>query len=148
MPRVLLTALVSALLCACASGSSSAPAERGYLHVLVRGLPQCAYGIGYERPLRIELSDRDRALATAYTSGIYVGDESLQVSLYVEDAEAARYRIRVGACPSLLDEPQASVQCDDVDWRRSVVLPLVPRGIDTPEVVDVQGLRARCLDPS
>ncbi|MCB9520845.1 MAG: hypothetical protein H6699_08220 [Myxococcales bacterium] len=138
--------LAALLPLACAS--SGGPPVRGYLHAIVGPLPQCDYGVGYEQPLRVDLVLDDEVVATSYTSGTFLGAASLDVSLYAPDAVGGRYTIRFGRCPSMIDDPQASVACTDVDWFRSVRVRLEPRGLENPEVVRYYRVRARCMDPS
>ena len=129
---------------ACAAGTPDG--ERGYLHVVVERLPQCDYGIGYEQPLRIDLLLGDELVATQFHSGIYTGDESLEVALHAPDAVAGRYTLRFGRCPSLIDDPIAAVACAEPDWFRRKRVRLAPGGIDEPRVVEYYRVRASCLD--
>lgn len=140
-----------ALTLACLLGAASAclpraVGEPGYLHVIVKRLPQCDYGIGLERPLRVELVAQDRVVATAHHSGIYTGEESLWVAFHVPVAHPGRYRIRFGACPSLRDDPAAAVACEPIEWVASTTVSLTPRGIDEPEVVEYYRLGGTCMD--
>ena len=141
------TRLLSAALCstfACAAGSAeSAP---GYLHVIVERLPQCDYGIGYEQPLRIDLMLRNDLVATQFHSGIYTGDESLEVALHAPHAVAGRYTIRFGRCPSLIEDPLGAVACEEPDWVRRTRVRLTPSGIEEPQIVEYYRLRADCLE--
>jgi len=136
---------VTAVFAACAGGSER---SEGYLHVVVDPIPQCPYGTGYERPLRIELEDRERVVASALTAGMYTGEDALKVSLHVPVAQGGRYRLRFGRCPSMLDDPLGSVACEDVEWVDRMTLRLEPGGIGTPRIVRPVHLRARCIDPS
>ncbi len=139
--------LIVAALCAtfaCASRPADTP--RGYLHVIVDRLPQCEYGVGFEQPLRIDLVLRGEVVATQFHSGIYTGEDSLKVALHAPDAAAGRYTIRFGRCPSLIDDPLASVACEDPDWVRQTRVRLTPRGIENPEIVEYYRLRARCIE--
>lgn len=128
----------------CAAGD--ADAEPGYLHVVVERLPQCEYGIGYEQPLRIDLLLRDELVATQFHSGIYTGDDSLEVALHAPDAVPGRYTIRFGRCPSLIDDPMEAVACENPDWFRRTRVRLTPGGIDDPRVVEYYRVRADCLE--
>ena len=143
----LATRLLSAALCttfACAAGS--AETTPGYLHVIVERLPQCDYGIGYEQPLRVDLMLGGDVVATQFHSGIYTGEESLEVGLHAPEAVAGRYTIRFGRCPSLIDDPLGAVACEDPDWVRRTRVRLAPAGIESPQIVEYYRLRADCLE--
>lgn len=141
-----LAALALALACAFA-GCAQREATPDYLHVIVKRLPQCEYGFGYEQPMRIDLVSRDVVLATSYHSGLYFGEESLWVALHVPRAYPGRYEVRFGACPSLLDDPVASAACEDVEWVSHTTATLTPSGIDNPQIVEHYRVRATCLEP-
>ena len=142
MRRLLALALVAPLSCAL---NPSTEAEPEHLHVVVDRLPQCDYGVGYEQPLRIDLVHGGEVVATTYHSGMYTGEESLRVSLHAPEALPGRYTIRFGRCPSLLDDPLASVACENPDWVRRTRARLTPSGMANPQVVEYYRLRARCL---
>lgn len=143
IPKHLVAAALSATF-ACAARPADAP--RGYLHVIVERLPQCDYGVGFEQPLRVDLMHGGDVVATQFHSGIYTGEDSLEVALHVPDAQAGRYTIRFGRCPSLIDDPLAAVACDDPDWVRQTRARLTPRGIENPQTVEYYRLRARCIE--
>jgi hypothetical protein len=124
----------------------AAPGAADYLHVIVERLPQCDYGIGFEHPVRVDLMSQDTVLATSYHSGIYTGEASLAVALHVPRANPGRYRIRFGQCPSLADDPAASVACSPVDWVAETSAVLTPAGIESPQIVEYYRLDALCLD--
>lgn len=96
--------------------------------------------------MRIDLMARDGVVATSFHSGIYTGEESLWVALHVPVAHEGRYRIRFGACPSLLDDPAGAVACEQIDWLASTTVHLQPAGIDAPQFVEYYRLRGMCLD--
>ena len=139
------TALATAILCVgCPRGA--APAGADYLHVVVERLPQCDYGIGFDRPLRVDLLSQEVVLATSYHSGIYTGEASLAVALHVPRANAGRYRIRFGRCPALVDDPASAVACTPVEWVTETTAVLTPAGIESPQIVEYYRLDAMCLD--
>lgn len=143
MKRSLTVLFVCAAL-SCGFGRRDAVPE--HLHVLVDRLPQCPYGVGYEQPLRVDLLDPDgRVAATTYHSGTYLGEASLQVPLHAPEALPGRYTIRFGRCPSLLEDPRASVACEDPEWVSRMRRRLTPAGMANPQVVEYYRLRAECL---
>lgn len=116
-----------------------------HLHVIVQRLPQCDYGVGFERPLRVELLLRDEVVATTYHSGMYTGEASLNVPLHAPDALPGRYTIRFGQCPSLLTSPLEAVACETPEWTRRTRVRLTPAGMENPQVVEYYRVRATCL---
>ena len=130
---------------------SMSPTRRAWIFALSLGAialacaPQCDYGIGFEQPLRIDLLRRRQVLATSWHSGVNTGESSLDVPFHVEEALPGRYTIRFGRCPSLIDDPAGAAACEDVDWVARHRVRLVPRGIDSPEIVEYDQLWAECL---
>ena len=124
-----------ALLALPACHHAAAETEPDYLHVVLRRLPQCAYGVSFERPVRVDL-----------LAGTYMGEESLDVSLYVPEAVPGRYLLRVGLCPSMSEDPEASVACEPVEWIGQTRSFLRPSGIDAPQVVEYYRWSLRCRD--
>lgn len=121
-------------------------AEPDYLHVVLRRLPQCAYGVGFDRPVRVDLLAGEHTVASAFHAGTYMGDESLDVSLYVPTAVPGRYKLRVGLCPSMSEDPEASVACEPVEWTGRTSAFLRPSGIEEPQVVEYYRWNLRCTD--
>lgn len=119
---------------------------RGFLHVLLEPIPQCVYGIGYEQPWRIELDGPEGFAGRAFTSGVFLGPNSLSVSLYDRDAPPGDYRVRIGRCPNLREQPLESVACRQVEWFKELDLGRIePQGLAAPHVVKLPPLVARCL---
>jgi hypothetical protein len=135
----LLTALV-------ATGACAGEPRTGYLHVVYDRLPQCAYGVGFARPLVLELRQADRVVARSFTSGMSTDLDSLRVSLFVPFATSGIYEVHVGQCPDLHDDPQASVACESVEWVSSSRARLHPMGMHEPQTVRPRRLSLECLD--
>lgn len=129
---------------------SSAPRdeEPQWLHVVVDQIPQCGYGVGYARPLRVDLTYQSEPLASVFHAGVYTGEESLRLSLHVPAAAAGRYRLRYGLCPDPIESPGASVRCAEVDWLRDQRVRLAPAGPESPEYVRPRQLEIQCADRS
>ena len=135
-----------ALLALPACHHAAAETEPDYLHVVLRRLPQCAYGVSFERPVRVDLLAGEHLLDTAFHAGTYMGEESLDVSLYVPEAVPGRYLLRVGLCPSMSEDPEASVACEPVEWIGQTRSFLRPSGVDAPQVVEYYRWSLRCRD--
>ncbi len=135
------TSLSACLPSACADEPGQAP-----LHVVLDRLPQCAYGIGLSRPVRIELRQAGRVVTSTMSSGISTDIESLRVSLYAPMAEAGLYEIHVGLCPPLQGDAAATLACDNVEWLEVVRARLRPEGYESPQTVHPRRLRMECLD--
>lgn len=140
--------VVLGLVMSCGSTPDPESSARADLHLVVRRLPQCDYGVGFEQPLRIQLVHGGRVVAESFHGGTYTGEESLDVSLYALDAPPGRYLVRFGRCPSLRDDPASAVACSDPDWFRRVRVRLRPAGLANPQVVEYYRVRARCLEPT
>lgn len=127
-----------------AAGTSAA---LQWLHVIVDRLPQCPYGIPFERPMVIELLWDDVLVASADSAGTSNDVESLRVALHVPQAQSGRYTLRIGQCPSLSD-PQAALACESPEWVSERTVRLVPAGIDAPVTVHPGTIRTVCRDGS
>lgn len=118
---------------------------RGPMTIVVDQLPQCpGYGVGYEHPMRIDLVHDGEVVETAFHSGMFTGDASLRVGFVFDDAPGGRYDVRFGRCPSILDEPLASVACDDIDWF-ATARGRVSAG-EGRQTIRTRGLSAVCLN--
>lgn len=141
-----LLALAIATLSACLPSACADEPEQAPLHVVLDRLPQCAYGIGLARPVRIELRQAGRLVTAAMTSGISTDVESLRVSLYAPMAQAGLYEVHIGLCPPLRDDAAATLACDDVEWIEVVRARLRPEGYESPQTIHPRRLRMECLD--
>jgi hypothetical protein len=128
-----------------ATAGSSAALQ--WLHVIVDRLPQCPYGIPFERPMVIELLWDDVLVASADSAGTSNDVESLRVALHVPQAQPGRYTLRIGLCPSLSD-PQAALACESPEWISERDVRLAPAGIEAPITVHPGTIRTVCRDGS
>lgn len=137
--------VLTTLLAGC--GGANAPAERGWLHVVVEGLPTCPYGIGYAEPLRFELWNAQQAIASQMVGGMSIGESSLQVSLHVPDAPSGVYEVRIYRCPPLREAPQASVACASPPLVTTFRVRARAAGVQRPQYVTAPYFEATCLTP-
>jgi hypothetical protein len=127
--------------------SQGGPTTLPWLHVIVDRLPQCPYGVPFERPMVIELLWDNLLVASADSAGTSNDIESLRVALHVPQAQPGRYTLRVGLCPSLSD-PQAALACSAPEWISERTVHLVPAGMHAPVTVNPGIIRTVCRDGS
>ena len=120
--------------------------EAGDLHVTLDRLPACGYGLAPERPFVAEVWDERDARRVAETShgGIDMGEETLRVELYAAGVRRARYRVRLGMCPSLLERPMEALRCEDPAWVWEGRRTMRPRGVGRAHVFRLPELNVAC----
>jgi hypothetical protein len=120
-------------------------AQPAWLNAEVQGLPQCPYGIGYEKPWRVELLYAGELVDVDFHSGIFLGPKSLTVPLHVPSAMPGRYTIRIGQCPSLQTNMAAAAACATPELLIEFERELVPAGMENPVPIVLPILNVACL---
>ncbi|TVQ95348.1 MAG: hypothetical protein EA398_17885 [Deltaproteobacteria bacterium] len=118
------------------------------LHLVLDRLPACGYGLAPSRPFVAEVWHRPTGEAIAHAShgGIDMGPQTLQIELFARDAPPGPYRIRLGQCPHLREDPLASVACTEPEWVWQHNRRLRPRGLGRPILVRIPELSVDCLE--
>ncbi len=129
-------------------GADAESAVPGDVALGVSGLRECDYGVGWERPMVVELRTMDEELvARSHHSGMNTGPESRHVWLYARNATPGRYRLHFGFCPALRRDPAASAACEEIEWFRRRSVTVLARGLDQPQVIHVPLEEPRCMRP-